>query len=125
MKRTLLITSFLLVFFLLPNQSEAQSENESAILMINAIVNKENKAELPGYLSQMRKMFKENGGKPVGRYKMLRDLKGNDSPEMIAIISFENSETIENMINSEAYKALSELRSQVFTKLNLMVCEEI
>ena len=115
----------LLIFAVLCSLNVASAQEKpgsDSILVINAVINKENKTELQGYLNQMMQIFKDNGGKPIARYKTVEILVGNNSPEMIAIISFKDSETIKEMINGEDYKSLSELRSRVFKKLNLVIC---
>lgn len=96
------------------------NENES-VLIISAIVNKENMNELQDYLGKIMQVFGQNGGKPVGRYKISESLSGDDSPEMVSIVSFPNEEAIKTMVQSEAFNALSELRSRVFSKLNLVI----
>jgi uncharacterized protein (DUF1330 family) len=94
-------------------------------LVINAIVNKENKAELSEYLDKTFQMFKANGGKPVGKYKAVESLGGEGSPEMIAIIAFPDDQKIKEMMNSKDFENLGELRSRVFDKLNLVLCLEL
>ena len=44
-------------------------EDSKTFLVITAIVNKQNIAEVPEYLGSVMKIFGQNGGKPVGRYK--------------------------------------------------------
>ena len=99
--------------------------NNNAILVINAIVNKENMAELPTYLEGIKQVFGKYGAKPVARYKTVEQLAGEDSPEMVSISSFENVEAIQTLIKSEEFRALSELRARVFSKLNIMTCQEL
>ena len=68
-------------------------------LVINAIINKENMAEVQSYLGKIMPVFETNGGKPVGRYKTIQKLTGNDASEMVAIIEFPSTEVINQMIN--------------------------
>lgn len=96
-----------------------------AFLVINAIVNKAHASEVPGYLGSIMPVFGKNGGKPVARYRATDQLSGQDGPEMVAIVEFPDSATINNMVNSEDYKSLDELRGKVFTKLNLVICDEL
>lgn len=97
------------------------SENKP-VLVINAIVNKENMAELQGYLSNVIQIFGKNGGKPIARYKTSAKLLGEDAPEMTAIIEFPDADTIKNMVNGDDFMALSEVRARVFSKLNMLIC---
>ena len=96
-------------------------EDNKSFLVISAIVDKQNMAELQEYLDSVMQVFGKNGGKPVGRYKTIESLSGEDSPEMIAIIEFPDAEVIKNMVNGEDFKALSEMRTRVFSKLNMMI----
>ena len=96
-------------------------ETTNALLVITAIVNKENMAELPTYLGSVMEIFGKNGGKPVGRYKTTNLLVGEDSPEMMAIIEFSDAQTIQNLVQSDEFNALADMRARVFNKLNMMV----
>jgi len=119
MKKSLLICILLIpVSVLISNKAVAQVEvTKRTVLVINAVVDQEHKQELQGYLSQMMQIFKENGGKPLGRYKTLEKIIGSQAPEMIALVSFENAETIKKMLEGDEYKSLSELRERVFSDL--------
>jgi len=97
-------------------------EDNKSFLVINAIVNKQNMAELQEYLGSVMQIFGKNGGKPVGRYKTIEQLSGEDSPEMMAIIEFAATGAIKDMVNGKEFMALSEMRSRVFNKLNMMIC---
>ncbi len=96
-----------------------------SFLVINAIVNKENMADVKTYLESSLPLFGKNGGKPIARYKTLEQLAGEDSPEMVGIMEFPNGETIKRMINGEDFLALADLRAKAFTKLNMMICGEM
>ena len=96
-------------------------EDSKSFLVINAIVNKKNMAELQEYLGSVMQIFGKNGGKPVGRYKTIELLSGEDSPEMLAIIEFPDTGVIKDLVNGEEFMALSDMRSRVFSKLNMMV----
>lgn len=99
--------------------------DNNANLIINAIINKENIAELQPYLAAIGPVFAENGGKPIVKYKATDQLAGVDGPEMIAIFQFPDATTIKTMVEGEAFKGLAELRARVFSKLNLTICEEM
>jgi uncharacterized protein (DUF1330 family) len=98
-------------------------EENKTFLVITAIVNKLNIAEVPEYLGSVMQIFGQNGGKPVGRYKTVNALVGEESPEMMAVIEFDNPKTIEDMVNGEAFNALSEQRARVFNKLNMIISQ--
>jgi uncharacterized protein (DUF1330 family) len=95
------------------------------ILVLNAIINKENMAELPTYLGGVMPIFAKHGGKLIGKYKTVQQLAGEESPEIIAIHEFPNAEVINNMINGNDFEAFADLRAKVFTKLNMVICNEM
>jgi uncharacterized protein (DUF1330 family) len=98
-------------------------EENKTFLVITAIINKQNIAEVPEYLGSVMQIFGQNGGKPIGRYKTVNALVGEESPEMMAVIEFDSPKTIEDMVNGEAFNALAEQRSRVFTKLNMIISQ--
>ena len=127
MRKSILICLLIIsTTVLLSNKVLAQEKiPHSTVLVINAVVDEEHKSELKGYLSQMMQIFKEYDGKLLGRYKTIEKIEGSQAPEMIAMISFENVETIKTMLNGNKYKSLSELRERVFSDLKIVICTEL
>ncbi|MCT4622442.1 MAG: DUF1330 domain-containing protein [Schleiferiaceae bacterium] len=97
-------------------------ESNKAILVVNAVINKENMQELPSYLQQIGPLFAKYGAVPTAKYKAVANVQGEDSPELISIASFDNEEAIHKLTSSEDFNALSELRARVFSKLNMVIC---
>lgn len=125
MKTLIIILLNVTTAFFSYQSASQESIARPAVLVINAVVEQENQSELNGYLSQMMQIFKEHGGKPIGRYKTIEKVEGTGCPEMIALISFKDVSTIKNMLDSENYKSLSDLRERVFDKLNIVICDEL
>ena len=100
-------------------------EDKKTFLVITAIVNQQNITEVPEYLGSVMKIFGQSGGVPVGRYKTINTLVGEESPEMMAVIEFDNPRTIEDMLTGEAFYALAEQRKRVFTKLNMIISQNM
>ena len=98
-------------------------EGNKTFLVITAIVNKQNIAEVPDYLGSVMQIFGQNGGNPVGRYKTVNSLVGEESPEMMAVIEFDSPKTIEDMVKGDAFNALAEQRARVFSKLNMIISQ--
>ena len=98
---------------------------ENALFIVTAIVNPANAQELPGYQAQAMESIKAHGGSPVSRFKTVESLSGDDSPEMVAVMTFPSAQDIKDMINSEAFQALNDLRAKVFSKLNMMISESL
>jgi uncharacterized protein (DUF1330 family) len=99
------------------------SENKT-FLVINAIINKENMADVQTYIESIMPVMGKNGGQPTGSYKTMEQLAGEASPEMISIIEFPSADAIREMVAGEEFVALAELRARAFSKLNLMICGE-
>jgi uncharacterized protein (DUF1330 family) len=97
-------------------------KDNKATLVISAILNKANMAELPQYMGAIGPIFMKNGGTPVGRYKGIEQLAGEQGPEIVSIFDFPNAEVIKAMYDSEEFIALADLRGRIFTKLNLTIC---
>ena len=100
-------------------------EENRTFLVITAIVNKQNIEEVPKYLGSVMQIFGKNGGKPVGRYKTINPLVGEESPEMMAVIEFASPKIIEDLVKGEAFNALAEQRARVFTKLNMIISQNM
>lgn len=97
--------------------------DQKVILVVTAKVNKSNMEDLKSYLEQAGPLTGKFGGQPIAKYKTLQKISGEQSPELISIAEFPNAGAINEMVNSDEFKALEELRATVFTKLNLMICE--
>ena len=100
-------------------------ETNKTFLVISAIVDKQNIAMVPEYLGSVMQIFEQNGGMPVGRYKTIHSLVGEESPEMMAVIEFDSPMTIEDMVNGEAFNALAEQRALAFSKLNMIISQNM
>lgn len=99
--------------------------NSKTFLIINAISNKNNMSDVTLYLKSIMDVFGKNGGKPIARYKTIEKLVGDESPEMIAIVEFSSTERIKKMLNGKDFKSLADLRASAFTKLNIVICNEM
>jgi uncharacterized protein (DUF1330 family) len=94
------------------------------ILVINAIFNREDMAEVQSYMAQIGPVFDKNGGKTIARYDALQQVAGTDGPEVVAVVEFPSPEAINAMVVSDDFTSLADLRARVFKKLNLTICEE-
>ena len=97
--------------------------DQNAILLVTAKVNKSKMEDVKSYLEQIGPLFAKHGGQPVARYKTIHEIAGEQSPEMISVSEFASVETINEMINSNDFTDLADLRSSAFVKLNMMICE--
>ena len=100
-------------------------ENEKAFLVITAKVNKENMADVSNYLESVMPIFGKNGGKPFGRFKTVNKLTGDEGPEMVGIIEFQNADAITDLVKGEDFNSLSDLRTKAFKKLDMVITHEM
>ena len=94
-------------------------------LIITAIPNPENMQAMQSYLEQAGPFAPKYGGVFVSRYKTIKHLVGENRAELMSIFEFPDAQSIENMMNDEEYKKLTEIREKAFTKLNMRICEEM
>jgi uncharacterized protein (DUF1330 family) len=100
-------------------------DDKKTFLVISAIMNKENMSEVQLYLGSIMPVFAKNGGKPFGRFKTVENLTGKDSPEMVGIIEFPSAKVIKDLMINEDFLALAEISNKAFTKLNMVICEDM
>jgi uncharacterized protein (DUF1330 family) len=94
-------------------------------LIITAIPNPENMQGVQSYLEKAGPFAPKYGGIFISRYKTLKHLVGENGAELMSIFEFPDVQSIENMMNDEEYKKLTEIREKAFTKLNMRICEEM
>lgn len=97
--------------------------DQKAILVVTAKVNKDKMEDLKSYLAQAGPLTGKYGGQPIARYKTIEEITGEQSPELISVTEFPSAEVINEMVNSKEFTDLEGLRSRVFVKLNMMICE--
>jgi uncharacterized protein (DUF1330 family) len=96
-------------------------ENGKSYLVINNIVNPENKEKLPLYMQQTLAIFKKHGGNPSAMYKTSEQILGEGGPHSIAVIEFPDAEAIKSAFASEEFKAMAEMRESTFKRLDAMI----
>lgn len=94
-------------------------------LIISAIPNKDNMQEMQLYLQQAGPFAPKYGGVFVSRYKTTKHLVGENGAELMSIFEFPDAQSIENMMNDEEYKKLTEVREKAFKNLNMRICDEL
>ena len=97
--------------------------DQKAIFIATAKINKSNMEDLKSYLEKAGPLTVKFGGKPVAKYKTIQEVSGEESPELISVTEFPSVDSINKMVDSSDFKALAELRSSAFSKLNLVICE--
>jgi uncharacterized protein (DUF1330 family) len=90
-------------------------------LIITAIPNPDKMESVQAYLSQVMPVLMAAGGKPVGRYRVTRQIVGEGGPKMMALLEYPNEQSITDLVDAEAFIALADLRNEAFSQLDLMV----
>lgn len=99
--------------------------DSSVFLIINAIPNPEKMQQVQAYLSQIMPVLVASGGRPIGRYQITQQIVGEGGPKMMALLEYPNEKSITEMINGQAFSDLSELRSEAFLQLNIMISSQM
>ena len=93
-------------------------------LIIEATANPENPEALKSYLSSAPVITKEYGGVAVAKYNVETALDEADKPSMVAVMSFPDRASIENLFNDPEYKKLIPLRDLAFSDVRFFICNE-
>ena len=95
--------------------------SNKATMIVSGIINANEKEAYTSYVESSGPIFKQSGSKPVAKYPISQVLSGNDEVEFLAIMEFPNSESIQAVFNSDAYKELLPIRKKAFKKLNIYI----
>ncbi|CCG53613.1 Protein of unknown function [Flavobacterium indicum GPTSA100-9 = DSM 17447] len=90
-------------------------------LIINAIPNPSNMQDVQEYLGKIMPLFMQYSGSKIERFQIAEQLIGNSGIKMVGIFEFPDTQNIKDMLESDAFKSLSELRAKAFTQLDLFI----
>jgi len=95
-------------------------------LIVNAVPNTDDMPSFQSYLSQIVEVFKKFGGSNMQRFKTTEQVMGNGGIKAIAVFEFPDAQSIKNMIGSEEFTSLNELRQKAYKQeVDLMICETL
>jgi uncharacterized protein (DUF1330 family) len=101
------------------------TENKT-FLIVNAIPNTDDLASFQSYISQIKGIFTKFGGNGMQRWKTTEQVMGQGGIKAIAVFEFPSTQSIKNMIASEDFNALNELRKKAYKQeVDLMICETL
>jgi uncharacterized protein (DUF1330 family) len=95
--------------------------NQEVFMIINATPNENKMKEFQEYNTKIMPVFMSAGAEPIGRYKTIAKLKGENFPSAVAVLKFKNEETVKTVMASKEFNALAGLRAEVFASLNIMI----
>lgn len=96
----------------------------AATMIVNGWINPEGKEALSEYVQASTPLFAEAGGHLISRYQIAKTVLGNESPNLVVLMSFDNAQSIQGVFDLEAYKELIPLREKGFRKLEVCIAEQ-
>lgn len=96
----------------------------NATLVVTAIPNPEEMESVQAYLQGVLPILMGAGGQLVKRLKVGQVINGNPSG-MVLVMDFDSAETINNLFQSDDYKALITTRDKGFKEMNIWVAQEM
>lgn len=95
--------------------------SEKSIMIVNAVLNPNEKEAFTYYSEQSAPLFKEAGAKPIGKHKIAKTIIGSKKLQVVAIMEFPSSESITKVFESEVYKELLPYREKAFLELDVFI----
>ncbi len=95
-------------------------------LIVNAVPNTNDLPSFQSYLTQIVGIFTKFGGSGMQRWKTTEQVMGQGGIKAIAVFEFPSPQAIKDMLASEGFNALNELREKAYTQeVDLMICEPL
>ncbi len=100
--------------------------HNKTFLIVNAVPNLEDMTSFQSYLSQIVGVFAKFGGSGMQRWKTVEQVMGHGGIKAIAVFEFPSAQSIKNMMESEEFNALNDLRRKAYKQeVDLMICETL
>ena len=101
-------------------------DNNKTFLVINAIPNTDDMPSFQLYISQIIGIFTKFGGNGMQRWKTTEQVMGQGGIKAIAVFEFPSAHSIKDMLASEEFNALNDLRKKAYRQeVDLMICENL
>jgi uncharacterized protein (DUF1330 family) len=100
--------------------------NTKTFLIINAVPNTDDMESFQLYLKNIIGVFTKFGGTGMQRWKTVEQIMGKGGIKAIAVFEFPTASVIKDMMASEDFNALNDLRKKAYTQeVDLMICETL
>jgi uncharacterized protein (DUF1330 family) len=99
--------------------------SEKVTVIVAAKPNPEEKESLMGYTSQATPMFGKRGAKVTSKYGTDQVIAGEDGPMLTLVAEFPNQAAVDDLFNSEEYKAIIPLRDKGFSYIHIYAGKDI
>ena len=98
----------------------------TTFLIINAVPNTDDMPSFQAYLTQIIGVFTKFGGSGMQRWKTTEQVMGQGGIKTIAVVEFPSPQSIKDMLASEEFNALNELRQKAYKQeVDLMICSSL
>lgn len=95
-------------------------------MIVNAVPNTDDMPSFQSYLSQIVVIFQQFGGSNMQRFRTVEQIMGKGGIKAIAVFEFPNGQAIKDMVASDAFQALNDLRKKAYTQeVDLMICTNL
>lgn len=100
--------------------------DKKTFLIVNAIPNIDDMSSFQSYLQQIIGIFAKFGGTGMQRWKTVEQIMGKGGIKAIAVFEFPSTQSIKDMMASEDFNALNDLRKKAYKQeVDLMICENL
>ena len=99
--------------------------DNSTYLVVTSIPNPGKPEQMEKYTSQIMPLMLKGGGEPLARYGVMEQLKGEGGPKAISVLKFPNAQAIKDVLATDEYAALEDLRSEAFSRVDVMICSAL
>ncbi len=94
------------------------------ILVVTALPAPGGQEDMGVYLNKVMPLLQGAGGQLIGRYRIAEIISGGPGFAMVMVMRFEDADTIRNLFASESYKALIEVRTRAFSKIDITIADD-
>lgn len=91
------------------------------LMIVNAILNPDEKEAFDYYSEHAAPMFKKAGGRPIAKHKITETLIGDHKLNVVSIMEFPDKQAILSVFESEENIELHTFRDRAFSDLNVFI----
>lgn len=107
------------------NDNKTMEQTTKTTLIVTSTINPDEMESLQAYVQSVMPMLLEIGGKVIKRTKITDVYFGEKPAEMLLVMDFPSKQTLKDLFDSEAYRAVIPLRNKGFRKVDILFAEEM
>ncbi len=93
------------------------------VLVALGVLNPDESEAFKSYAEGAPPLLVAAGGQTVGRFRFAEPVAGEDFPETVFAMAFDDVDALKGVFASDAYKALIPARDKAFKSLRLFIAE--